>query len=187
MSSLKLIHETSPYAARNIIQTRRFIVSDILSDSGLNVKIINHPKGNAWARQAKYTGAELVFEWTGPVSTELSEHGYEPGILYDHYSHRGFIPVGTMSHLYLVDVHLKGDVSWHTVLQKPQFKLFRPDGWLAWVQSKHPRWLDQAVLEFQDEIENIVKNREPFKIVFPDICGYESTLRRRFPNIPKEL
>ncbi|WP_437889547.1 hypothetical protein [Phytobacter sp. V91] len=150
----------------------------------MNVEILNHPKGPYWQGQARGAGARLIFEWTGPIKNSLEPYGYPPDILYDQHPHRGFIPVGSQSHLYLVGLELTDGASWQTVIPKPEFKLTRPNGWKSWLLSKHPQWLEDEVSRIEKEVADIIKSRALVKIVFPPGNCYEVDLRKKFPYLP---
>lgn len=172
-------HETSPAIAATVARTKRFLAGPLLSDSGMNAVIVNHPAGPYLPGQAAACGAMMRFEWTGIVSQGSFSGGYPPNQLFDQHAHRAFLPVGTNLNLKLIDIYFVNGASWQDAVVQPSFSLTNLCSWLS---SKFPGWLQAEAMKLQDEMVGIVANQPNITICFPPHCIYRSNLMQAYPN-----
>ena len=100
---MKIVHITSIDAALSIMRTGTFrpVSSDPLNgDAGLNAFDVSMP-GEYNELWFSGTGAQITFEWDGPVDTR-TDRPYPPNVLQDQMPYRVFVPVGTTQHLTLI-------------------------------------------------------------------------------------
>lgn len=179
-SPLLLQHETHPAIALKVLRTRRFVAGPILGDAGLNAFIVVHPRGNYRGEQAAQRGAILEFEWSGPVSAE--DYGVYPDldVCYDQHPHRAFVFVGTTQHLRLVGLKLKSSDGWAEYVRRPVLSL---STFWPWLQSRRGGWVKKQAQLIAEEVERILAERPPVRIVLPRSSPYQHLVRKRYPNI----
>ncbi len=161
---MKIVHETSPLIAVEVIRTRCVIGGPIQADDGLNARLLNHPNGPYNRSEIANPGVFLEFEWTGVMVQSKGNH-WGPNLLHDQYPLRAFVPAGTNSHLHLTGIRFRPGYSWGDAVRVPTLSIFQPCGWRAWIASKRPGWKSREADRIAKEICNVLRLSPKIRVV----------------------
>lgn len=153
---MKLIHETSPDRALDILNSGVFLASQLPGDEGLNAVFADGIVFVDPDAQSKEKGAFLDMEWIGPEEKGRPEQ-YTANTLYKEDT-RIFIPSGSTQHLVLTNIWFRTGYGWAKAITKPAFPAFfflKPCDLQAWAQSLAPDWLEQQVALLDARVQHL--------------------------------
>ncbi len=167
--NMKIVHETSPRIAVDVVRTLRLIGGPIQADDGLSARLVNHPNGPYLLCELDSFGAFLEFEWTGKV-VRSSGNYWAPNLLHDQHPLRAFVPAGTDDHLYLVGIRFRATHGWADALLLPQARLCKPVSWIDWVAGRLPDWKQREAARIAEEVSRIIKEKPKVQVIFSRIA-----------------
>ena len=163
---MKLLHETSPGRALDILNSGVYLASQLPGDQGLNAVFTDGVVAVDPDAQSREKGAFLDMEWSGPEEKGMPEQ-YVANTLYRE-ENRLFIPWGTTQHLVLKNISFRNGYGWAKAITKPAFPalfFLKPCDLRAWAQSLAPDWFEQQVALLEARVQNLEINPLPLKVM----------------------